>query len=112
SRNQLHKYSQWEADALYQRYLVTGDKKFLTAQLSNLVRDYEQWEHEHLTTNGLFWQFDVRDAMEESISGSRTERNLRPTINSYMFGNAQAIALIARLAGNERVATEYETKAA
>jgi hypothetical protein len=112
SRTQLHKYSQWTADALYQRYLVTGDKKFLTARLSDLTRDYQQWENEHLTTNGLFWQFDVRDAMEESISGSRTERNLRPTINSYMFGNARAIALIAQLAGNQRVATEFEAKAA
>ena len=112
ARTQLHKYSQWEADALYQRYLVSGDRKFLTAQLTDLVRDYEQWEHERLTTNGLFWQYDVRDAMEESISGSRTNKNLRPTINSYMFGNAQAIALIARLAGNRGLAAEYEAKAA
>ena len=111
SRTQLHKYSQWLASALYQRYLVTGDKNFLTSQLDDLVRDYERWEREHLTPNGLFWQFDVRDAMEESISGSRTNKNLRPTINSYMFGNAQAIALIARLAGNQRVAAEYEAKA-
>jgi Trehalase len=112
SRTQLHKYSQWTADALYQRYLVTGDKKFLIARLPDLTRDYEQWEKERLTTNGLFWQYDVRDAMEESISGSRTNKNLRPTINSYMFGNAQAIALIAKLAGDKRVATEYEGKAA
>ena len=111
SRTQLHKFSQWEADALYQRYLVTGDKQFLTAQLTDLTRDYEQWEQERLTTNGLFWQYDVRDAMEESISGSRTNKNLRPTINSYMFGNAQAIARIAHLAGNQSVAAEYETKA-
>ena len=111
-RQQLHKYSSWLADALYQRYLVTDDKKFLTDQLDDLVNDYEQWEQEKLTTNGLFWQFDVRDAMEESISGSRTERNLRPTINSYMYGNARAIALIARLADNEKLAKEYDRKAA
>jgi len=111
SRTQLHKYSQWEAYALYQRYLVTGDKKFLISQLPDLIRDYEQWEREHLTTNGLFWQFDVRDAMEESISGSRTNKNLRPTINSYMFGNAMAIERIARLAGKERIADEYASKA-
>ncbi len=111
ARTQLHKYSQWTADALYQRYLVTGDKKFLIAQLPDLIRDYKQWENERLTTNGLFWQFDVRDAMEESISGSRTNKNLRPTINSYMFGNAQAIALTAKLAGDKRVATEFAGKA-
>jgi hypothetical protein len=111
SRQQLHKYSGWLADALYQRYLVTRDKKFLTAQLKDLTRDYAQWEHERLTSSGLFWQYDVRDAMEESISGSRTNQNLRPTINSYMFGNARAIALIARLDGNRRVAAEFDAKA-
>lgn len=111
SRQQLHKYSGWLADALYQRYLVIDDRKFLTSQLKDLVRDYEQWQQERQTTNGLFWQYDVRDAMEESISGSRVDRNLRPTINSYMFGNAGAIAKIARLAGDERLAAEFDTRA-
>jgi len=111
NRQQLHKYSGWLADALYQRYLVVNDQKFLTSQLKDLVRDYEQWEQERLSTNGLFWQYDVRDAMEESISGSRTNRNLRPTINSYMYGNARAIANIARLAGNQRLAAQFDAKA-
>src|SRR5579862_1729797 len=111
SRQQLHKYSGWLADALYQQYLVTNDKKFLTSQLKDLIRDYEQWQRERQTTNGLFWQYDVRDAMEESISGSRVDRNLRPTINSYMFANARAIANIAGLTGNHRVATEFDAKA-
>ena len=112
SRAQLHKYSQWLDAALWQRYLVTLDKKFLVALLPNLTRDYRQWENERQTANGLFWQYDVRDAMEESISGSRTNKNLRPTINSYMFGNAQAIAKIARLAGNKKIADEFDAKAA
>jgi hypothetical protein len=60
----------------------------------------------------LFWQYDVRDAMEESISGSRTNKNLRPSINSYMFGNARAIAAFARLAGDRRVAAEFDAQAA
>jgi len=111
NRQQLHKYSSWLADALYQRYLVVADQKFLTSQLKDLVRDYEQWEQERLTTNGLFWQYDVRDAMEESISGSRTNRNLRPTINSYMYGDARAIANIARLAGDQRLAAQFDDKA-
>ncbi len=112
NRQQLHKYSQWLDDALWQRCLVNGDQKFPVALLDALVADYRQWESEHQTTNGLFWQFDVRDAMEESISGSRTNKNLRPTINSYMFGNAQAIAKIARLAGNKKLAAEFDAKAA
>jgi hypothetical protein len=112
SRRQLHKYSSWLEYALYQRYLVTGDKVFLVSLLDDLTRDYGQWEQERLSTNGMFWQFDVRDAMEESISGSRTNKNLRPTINSYMFANARAIAEMARLAGNKKLADEFVAKAA
>lgn len=109
---QLHKYSGWLEYALWQRYLVTGDKEFIVSQLNNLIHNYGQWEQERLTTNGLFWQYDVRDAMEESISGSRTNKNFRPTINSYMYANAWAIANVARLAGQERIAAEYDAKAA
>ncbi|HEY1719306.1 MAG TPA: glycosyl hydrolase family 65 protein [Verrucomicrobiae bacterium] len=112
SRLLLHKYSSWLDYALWQRYLVTQDKNFLIPLLDDLVSDYRQWEKEKLSANGLFWQFDVRDAMEESISGSRTNKNLRPTINSYMFGNAQAIAKIARLVGDKKTAEEFDAKAA
>lgn len=108
----LHHYSQWLADALYQRALVTGDTPFVVSLLDELVADYRQWEKEKQLPNGLFWQFDVRDAMEESISGSRTKKNIRPTINSYMFGNAQAIAAIARLAQHREIADEFSAKAA
>ena len=108
----LHNFSEWLADALYQRYLVTGDAEFLRGELDDLVRDYARWETERQLPNGLFWQFDVRDAMEESISGSRYLKNIRPPLNSYMYGNAKAIAAIARLAGRQDVANTYETKAA
>ena len=112
SYQQLHKYSQWDAAALWQRYSVTLDKNFVVSLLPDLVSDYRQWENERLTTNGLFWQYDVRDAMEESISGSRTNKNLRPTINSYMYGNACAIANIARLVGDKKIGDEFDAKAA
>ena len=108
----FHRYSSWFAAAVYDRYLTTGDKKFPVNRLGDLVADYKLWESERRTTNGLFWQFDVRDGMEESISGSRTNKNLRPTINSYMFANARAIAAISRLAGNQAVAHEFDAKAA
>jgi hypothetical protein len=108
----FHKFSSWFAAAAYDRYLVEGDKKFLLNLLPDLVADYRLWEAERQTTNGLFWQFDVRDGMEESISGSRKEKHLRPTINSYMFANARAIAEIARLAKQTALAAEFDAKAA
>jgi hypothetical protein len=108
----FHKFSSWFAAAACGRYLVNGDKKFITGLLDDLVADYRGWEQERQLTNGLFWQYDVRDGMEESISGSRTNKNSRPTINSYMFGNATAIAAIARLAGKKKLAAEFDGKAA
>jgi hypothetical protein len=108
----LHKYSGWYTAALYQRALVTNDTAFLVGLLDDLTADYRQWEAEKRSADGLFWQYDVWDAMEESISGSRTKKNIRPTINSYMFGNAAAIAEIARLAGRAELADEFNKKAA
>ncbi len=61
----LHKYSGWLEYAVYQRTLVTGNPQFAISLLPELVADYRQWETERLTTNGLFYQFDVRDAMED-----------------------------------------------
>ena len=111
SQSHFHQFSSWFADAVYQRYLATGDRAFTTNLLDDLVGDYQQWEQERLTDSGLFWQYDVRDGMEESISGSRKNKNLRPTINSYMFGNARAIAAIARMANRPDLAQEFELKA-
>jgi Mannosylglycerate hydrolase MGH1-like glycoside hydrolase domain/Glycosyl hydrolase family 65, C-terminal domain len=107
----FHAFSSWFAAAVYDCYLVNHDRHFVTNLLNDLVADYGTWEQQHQLANGLFWQYDVRDGMEESISGSRTNKNLRPTINSYMFANARAIAAIARLAGNRKVAAEFDAKA-
>jgi len=107
----FHRFSSWFAAAVYDRYLVTGDKRFVTRLLPDLVTDYRAWESERRAPGGLFWQYDVADAMEESISGSRTAKNLRPTINSYMFGNARAIAAAARLAKKSKLVAEFDAKA-
>jgi hypothetical protein len=108
----FHKFSSWFAAAAWDRYLVNADKQFLVKLLPDLVSDYRTWETERQLPSGLFWQYDVRDGMEESISGSRTNKNLRPTINSYMFANAQALANVARLAKKSSLAVEFEAKAA
>jgi hypothetical protein len=108
----LHQFSGWVSAALYGRWLINQDTAFLTAQLDALLLDYTAWEKERGLASGLFWQRDVSDGMEESISGGRRVRNVRPSINSYMYGNARAIAAIARLAGRPGIAREYSAKAA
>ena len=110
-------YSFWIADAYYSRNLANPDDAFLTDLLPDLVKNYEAWEegwtwgnsiHLGQRKNGLFYTICDRDGMEVSISGN----GYRPTLNSYMYGDAQAIARIARLAGNTAQAERFEKKAA
>jgi hypothetical protein len=109
--NHFHQFSGWVAAAAYDRFLVSGDDKLIIGLFDDFIADYQAWERERQLPTGVFWQFDVRDGMEESISGSRTARNARPTITSYMYGNARAIAVIAERAGRRDVAREYIGKA-
>jgi hypothetical protein len=111
-QDHFHRFSQWVDHALWSRWLVTQDTATLTGLLDELVADYRKWETEQRRPDGLFWQYDVRDAMEESISGGRKVQNVRPTISVYMYGNATALAAIARLAGRAELAQEFDAKAA
>jgi len=101
------RYSFAAADSVYAVYLANGDQGLATGLLPALVNNYEAWEKTHQDPNGLFWQIDDRDGMEDSIGGS----GYRPTINSYMYGDAVAIAKIASLNGDDSVSRQYEKKA-
>jgi len=111
-RSNLHQFSGWTAAALYDKWLTDGNRNLLTTYFDALILDYQAWEKEKLTPSGLFWQRDVSDGMESSISGGRKVKNIRPSINSYMYGNAKAIAAIAAMSGKQDVAREYSAKAA
>jgi len=102
------RYSFWAADSLWGRFLVSGDARLIKELLPDLIANDEAWEREHRDTNGLFRQSDDRDGMEVSIGGS----GYRPTINSYMYGDAMAIAKIAKLSGQMEVAAKFVAKAA
>jgi len=102
------RYSFWAADSVYHLYLANGNRALAISLLPALEKNYEAWERTHQDSNGLFWQIDDRDGMEDSISGN----GYRPTINSYMYGDAIAISQIAEMAGKEEVAQTYRVKAA
>lgn len=108
----FHQYSGWASAAAYDRWLVNVDTKFLLSLVDSLELDYRAWEQERQLPSGLFWQRDVSDGMEESASGGRKVRNVRPTINSYMYGNAKALAAIAALGSNRISGSDYSAKAA
>ena len=107
----MMKFSSWNPYAIYQRYLVDGKKDSLLAKRKDLTDEYYRWESTHRRSNGLYWQGDVQDGMEESISGGRRKKYARPTINSYMYGNAWALEQMANLAGDDASAKLFCQKA-
>nr|MBQ4318437.1 hypothetical protein [Clostridia bacterium] len=95
---------------------MTGNSDYLTANADKLEAYYKQWETEHITASGLYWSLDNYDAMEMSISGTTPDlkylRGLRPTMNSYMYGDALALAEILERTGDSDKAAYYREKAA
>lgn len=107
SDGEPRRYSFWAADSVYQLFLANANKQFAINLLPSLEENFAKWEQTHRDTNGLYWQIDDRDGMEFSIGGS----GYRPTTNSYMYGDAMAIARLASLAGQPDIAQEYQLKA-
>ena len=104
-------YSSWIAHSLWGRYLVDGRKDWIISMLPSLEWEYNYWETTHTREGGLYWQADVQDAMEETISGGRKKKYLRPSINAYMYGNAYAIGKIFALADSVGKSRTYFAKA-
>ncbi|KAL0469382.1 hypothetical protein QR685DRAFT_544927 [Neurospora intermedia] len=117
TRDWAHEYSFWAASALWRQYLTTGDRDFVVGQLENLVKQYRGWDNHFNSSLGLYWQIPVWDATEytaasyESSDPYHGGAGHRPTINSYQYGDARAIAAIAALAGNRDLNTEYTQRA-
>lgn len=104
-------FSSWNIDAQLNRFYVSRDTAFLMDMLSDMEQEYQNWEGRNRLPNKLYWQGDVQDGMEESISGGRRKKYARPTINSYMYGNARALATIFGMAGDTEKQQLYTAKA-
>lgn len=106
-------YSFGVADAIYNYYLVHSDKMLLVDLYPKLKDNLAKWEVEKRDSTNMFWQTDDRDGMEMSVSGHLSEsgRGYRPTINSYMYGEAIALTRIASVLGKEIEALSYQKKA-
>ena len=107
----MNKFSSWNPAAVLEMWKVQGDNDFLFGLKPRLEEEYARWERTNRLPSGLYWQGDVQDGMEESISGGRKKQYARPTINSYMYGNAKALAVMNRMTGETAKAADYELKA-
>lgn len=112
-----HQYSFWAADAVWQQYLAAGDRAFTASHRQNLQRQYDGWADHFNPSLGLYWQVPVWDASEYTASSHETSdpyhggHGYRPTLNSYQYGDARAIANIAALTGDTATANAYNARA-
>ncbi len=111
---------------------MTGDPKPALKHLDTMQHVYNLWDDHLDRQRGLYWIEPLLDATEYTISSidasgagflsnaSKDQNHdgftggfaYRPSINSYQYANALAVARLAKLAGKPEVAADYEARAA
>jgi hypothetical protein len=113
-------FTDYMADSIWGRYLVDGDVQGVTAHLPVMRQTYRLWDEKFDFDKGLYFVEPLLDATEYTVSsidasggkdGFRGGDAFRPSINSYMFANARALAKIAALAGDTQMAADYAARA-
>jgi hypothetical protein len=114
-------FTDYMADSTWSRYLVDGDAPAATAHIDTQLGLYQEWNDHFDASIGLYWVEPLLDATEYTISsidasggqdGFTGGEAFRPSINSYMWANALAIANAAALANRTDIAVQYRAKAA
>ena len=94
------------ADSIRALSKVTGDPSVGIALYPRLKEIHNAWD-DHKTVCGLYTQSCGRDGMEYSISGD----GIRPTINSYMYADKIALALLSESVGDHKSAETFRSQA-
>lgn len=112
-------YSNWYGDAMWATYLVRADSGLLRTVLPYMERQYAGWVAEHYdSTHAMFHWSGMHDGMETNIDSRQTDDTFagadgyRPTLNSYLFADARAIARAAALLGDGATARAYAERSA
>ena len=125
-------FSESIAAATESRTRVTGDPSPGLRHLDKMRTIFDQWDDHFDRARGLYWIEPLLDATEYTIAsidasgaGFTEQPSLdqnhngftggfafRPSINSYQYGNALAIARFAALAGKSDVAVDFSRRAA
>lgn len=116
----IRQYSFWVADASFAFQSVHRNDSLINDQLPLLLKNYQKWELDRrIKKNSLFWQYDTNDGMEHTVSGRILNNGIdtfsvpatRPTINSYMYGDAMAIAKFAQILNKPLISSSFTEKA-
>ena len=115
---QPQRYSAWMADSAWATHLVYPNRKFLADLLPDLRKNLDSWTgRSWVEEAGMFWQVGHDDGMEFNIASRQTKNILsgapsyRPSFNSYMWADLQALARISHLLGDHDAASSYEKQA-
>ncbi len=115
---QPRNYSTWITDAIWQGCKVYKKNDLSISLLPAMVENYKNWETEHyVSKEGMFTWDGMHDGMETNINSRQTPNwfsgapGYRPTLNSYMWADAQAIKDIALIKGDALLADFFQKKA-
>jgi len=116
---QPRNYSTWLADAIWNGYKVKRNQPFILSLKNDLIANYGKWEKERwVEAEGMFSWDGMHDGMETNINSRQTAKwfegapGYRPTLNSYMWADANAISSIAKLSGDIETVNTFNQKAA
>jgi hypothetical protein len=112
------RYSNWYGDAMWAVYAVTRDEAFLRTVYPHMERQYAGWVAERYDPeHRMFKWVGAWDGMETNINSRQTDdefsgaEGYRPTLNSYLYADALAVARTAALFGDSAKASEYRGRA-
>ncbi|MFW5830660.1 MAG: MGH1-like glycoside hydrolase domain-containing protein [Prolixibacteraceae bacterium] len=122
-----HKYSFWSADSILAITNVHPNNDWLKKMLNPFIQLYQGWNNISVKKvyragpDELWARFDHNDGIEWTVCGHvlsggkewvKKVLSVRPTFNSYMYGDSLAISQIACLARKNHIAEVYENEAA
>lgn len=112
-------YSNWYGDAVWAQYLVQGDTAFLRAMLPHMRAQIAGWDAERWdAAHRMYHWAGMHDGMEYNIDSRQTADlfagadGYRPTLNSYLYADAMAVARAAALLGDSAAARASAARAA
>ncbi|KIV78006.1 hypothetical protein PV11_09774 [Exophiala sideris] len=129
-------YTHYLQDSFLEAAQATGDVAFLQSQIDGMIKMYHLWNSTRDNTTGLYHRTPLLDAQEFSLPGyvvggpnggavdlwNSFQNNFstiwlgpetyRPSFNSYMVSNAQAIATVATLIANQSLVSTWNATAA
>lgn len=115
---QSRSYTNWYGSSLWDIYKVWQDKDYIKMVYPNMQAQYAGWIKERYDPEHKMFKWDgMHDGMESNINGRQTANwfaggiGYRPTINSYLYGELNALSDAANLLGKNDSASMYKKEA-